>query len=403
MGAGIAWKLFLLLVICVGHTGFWLACFNRINAMGISRSAIKRTEKIIILLWATIPLVLVAVHWNSIGEWLVGNRNWSDQPVWVLLYWMFCCGFFSIVGPFWLATRIPLRFPPDQLIDTKLHRWNAVEEIGNSIYCGSLCRLSSRLPFNQIGHLELSIKRLDFPQLNKLGRPLKIAHISDLHLTGYMSNDFYTFALEQVMQHEPDMIILSGDIIDYDHMLPQVGPILSKLRAPYGCYFLLGNHDRRLSDPTAFRKLVVSLGWHDVGKESVSVALENGRLYLVGNEKPWFPHAHEEWSAPADPTFSPEWELRIAVAHSPDQFGWAVNLKADLMLCGHTHGGQARFPIIGPIVAPSWHGSRFASGIFLRENTLMHVSRGLSGVHPVRFRCMPEVSILELHGERAEA
>jgi uncharacterized protein len=398
VGAGMVWRFVLFTMCLIGHTGFWLACFNRINATGISRSTIKRTEKCIVLSWAIIPLLIAVFHWKAFGSWLAAEQGIWDLPGWVALYGIACILFVLVVGPFWLATRFPLKFQPDRLMDTQLHRWNTVEEIGDSIFRGRVCRLSSRLPFNQIGHLELSIKRLDFPQISKLGRPLKIGHISDLHLTGYMANDYYTFALEQVMQHKPDMIVLSGDIIDYDHMLPHVEPILSRLRAPFGCYFLLGNHDRRILDPAGFRDLLVNLGWHDVGMKSTSIRIENGQLYLVGNEKPWFPNAHEAWSESDDPAFRPEWELRIAVAHSPDQFGWAVDLNADLMLCGHTHGGQARFPIIGPIVAPSWHGSKFASGLFLRENTLMHVSRGLSGVHPLRFRCMPEVSVLELHG-----
>jgi predicted MPP superfamily phosphohydrolase len=69
----------------------------------------------------------------------------------------------------------------------------------------------------------------------------------------------------------------------------------------------------------------------------------------------------------------------------------------DLLLAGHTHGGQIRFPIIGPIVAPSWYGSQFASGVFYRQPTLMHVSRGLAGVHPLRYRCQPEIALLELY------
>jgi predicted MPP superfamily phosphohydrolase len=66
------------------------------------------------------------------------------------------------------------------------------------------------------------------------------------------------------------------------------------------------------------------------------------------------------------------------------------------LLCGHTHGGQIRFPVIGPVISPSWYGSRYASGVFERQCTLMHVSRGVSGVHPFRWGCLPEATILEL-------
>ena len=92
--------------------------------------------------------------------------------------------------------------------------------------------------------------------------------------------------------------------------------------------------------------------------------------------------------------------LRIGVSHSPDQIGWARRERLDLMLAGHTHGGQIRFPVIGPLVAPSHYGSQFASGVFYLKPTLMHVSRGLSGVHPFRWLCPPEVSVLTLRAKQ---
>ncbi len=82
--------------------------------------------------------------------------------------------------------------------------------------------------------------------------------------------------------------------------------------------------------------------------------------------------------------------------HTPDQFPWARELGMDLSLAGHTHGGQVRVPGLGPLVAPSWYGSRFASGVFRLPPTVMHVSRGLAGVQPVRWRCVPEISLLRI-------
>ncbi len=66
------------------------------------------------------------------------------------------------------------------------------------------------------------------------------------------------------------------------------------------------------------------------------------------------------------------------------------------MLAGHTHGGQIRFPRIGPILAPSRYGVRFASGVFHLPPMVMHVSRGLSGLQPLRFNCPPELARLVL-------
>ena len=66
------------------------------------------------------------------------------------------------------------------------------------------------------------------------------------------------------------------------------------------------------------------------------------------------------------------------------------------MLAGHTHGGQIRLPIIGPIVAPSHFGVKYASGVFYESPTLVHVSRGVSGLDPIRINCPPEVTKITL-------
>ena len=67
------------------------------------------------------------------------------------------------------------------------------------------------------------------------------------------------------------------------------------------------------------------------------------------------------------------------------------------MLAGHTHGGQIRFPFIGPIVAPSWWGVRHACGTFHAPPTVMHVSRGISAKTPLRMNCPPELGCLVLY------
>jgi predicted MPP superfamily phosphohydrolase len=66
------------------------------------------------------------------------------------------------------------------------------------------------------------------------------------------------------------------------------------------------------------------------------------------------------------------------------------------MLAGHTHGGQIRFPGIGAILAPSRYGVRYAAGTFHLPPVVMHVSRGISGLQPLRFNCLPELTKLVL-------
>ena len=66
------------------------------------------------------------------------------------------------------------------------------------------------------------------------------------------------------------------------------------------------------------------------------------------------------------------------------------------MLAGHTHGGQIRFPIAGPVICPSWHGTKYAGGFFHTEPTVLHVSRGTASLFPYRMNCRPELTKLVL-------
>ena len=91
---------------------------------------------------------------------------------------------------------------------------------------------------------------------------------------------------------------------------------------------------------------------------------------------------------------------RILLSHNPDvvEEGEFIRsgYRVDLMLSGHTHGGQVRLPVIGSIFVPSTCGRRYDTGTFAAGRTVLHVSRGLSGKEPLRFRCDPQVTRLTL-------
>jgi hypothetical protein len=97
-----------------------------------------------------------------------------------------------------------------------------------------------------------------------------------------------------------------------------------------------------------------------------------------------------------DLTSVPEDAFRIFLSHTPDNINWACRNSIDLMLSGHNHGGQVRLPGFGPVYSPSVYGCHFASGVFWEPPTLLYVSRGISGKHPLRWNCLPELTRLIL-------
>ena len=130
------------------------------------------------------------------------------------------------------------------------------------------------------------------------------------------------------------------------------------------------------------------LGWQDVSSRSISVDIHGQEMLIGGTEKPWI-GTHPEFGELDD-------RFRLLLSHTPDNYSWAQQNGMDLILAGHNHGGQVVLPVVGPVYSPSLHGCRNASGVYYSDPSLMFVSRGISGRHPLRIRCRPEVSLIRL-------
>lgn len=383
----LASRLFLLLLALVGHVGLHVAAFNRVNAVGWPRRVVKSIEW---LIFASCLLLPAAILWRYGMLFEAGQRAtpWNMLPgplrMWLLICWIVVIG----LGIPWLLSRpflnrhaipVPTR---ERSIDTR-------KASPSQIPLTRRARSWAKFPANQVLHLSISEKTLPINGLPPALAGLRIAHLSDLHLTRHIGLDFYRVAIDQAVSWRPDVVALTGDICDEDPQIGSLGPLLGPLaKAPYGAYFVLGNHDLRVRDPSLIRRSLIESGWTDLGGKSLMTCTRGVPTLWSGNEAPWFgqpPHVTDTTSA-----------VRFALSHSPDQIGWARREQMALLLAGHTHGGQGRLPVIGPLLAPSRYGSRFASGTFWWPPTTMHVSRGLSSLHLLRINCPPELALLTL-------
>lgn len=388
-------KVITTLFFAIGHGAGWVAAFNRINATAIHRDAIKVIEKCFILFCFAIPASFLAEHrltlfaWYHHADWSIPNLGWLWNG------YLGLCGIaFILLVPEWIANRLPLLRPSSYIVQSTSREWDLRKVLPTPILQSPSARWLASLEFNEVGMLEVNEKHLYHPTVPSAWHHLRIGHISDVHLTGKLSIDYQRFAMERLAELRPDILFIAGDIVDFHHQVKNLRAVLGPLHARLGKYFVLGNHDRRLANPDEIRDELAKLGWTDLGRGSVHLWEGNKSLRLWGNERPWFPLAQPQTNL-LDERFSEDAsEFRIAVSHSPDQWRWAQKLDAHWFLAGHTHGGQVRVPGLGPLVAPSWYGTKYASGVFMEEPVLMHVSRGLSGVHMLRWRCKPEVSLL---------
>jgi predicted MPP superfamily phosphohydrolase len=379
------------LVALFGHFALWTGVFSRVHAVGLRRWLLHVVEKPIFLVLLGVPGAVVGASlWPKAIPWWPSARPLEHE----LLrgYFWLCLGIAAYTVFAW--SRRTWRGQPAQLLQNESEVLDIAQETGRPL-CGNLpTRILARLPGNQILQIESNTKVLGVPRLANVLDGLSIVHLSDLHFTGCITRDLFDFVVARTNALQADLITITGDIIDERPCLPWIGEVLGQLRAKYGVFCVFGNHDRRLRDIPLLIREVEQAGLTYLGGRWAEVQLPGQSLMLTGNELPWLGTtpdlaAYPENAAEGRP-------LRILLSHSPDQIAWARAADFDLMLAGHTHGGQIRLPLIGPIVGQSRYGLKYCSGVFYVPPTLLHVSRGVSQLQNLRLHCRPEMTKLVL-------
>lgn len=381
----------------LGHAGLWIYAVNWLHSTSLRHRVAKGITVFLRLILFGGPVLFLALYvpFDRQALQLFDLQRWSSWlPAPVIAYVILCivvaCG--PVAAGAW--RRLTFRVPAALLSNHTQQVAFSKRDLAGS---GAMAQLV-RLPANQSVQLSIAEKRLQIAGLNPQLHGLRIAHLSDLHFTGRIRREFFERVITLTIQSRPDMVVIAGDLVDKNECIDWIPEILGKLSAPLGVFAVLGNHDLRV-DVARLRTAVQEAGIELIGDRYVMLEHNNAPILLAGNELPWFAPTADLQEAPTSLNgVSP---LRMLLSHSPDQISWAKAHDFDLMLAGHTHGGQIRLPLWGPIVAPSKYGTRYASGIFHEPPTLMHVSRGVSGKMPLRWNCTPELPILILESGKA--
>jgi len=373
----------------VGHAAIWVGLVNRWHSTGYPRKVIKSVT-LVFYAGLLVPLLLAA--------WYVLSEPWPapEGVEWklngVTAYLAFCAAYGLVHIPAWALSRWRSLRHPEVVELRRRHVVDIAEELGTSPARGLRTAIFSRVPANQLWQLHVSEFSVAIPRLSRQLEGLSICHWSDLHLSGRIDRGYFREVVRLTNEQQVDLIALTGDICDVASHIDWLPELLGPATAALGKYFVLGNHDLRTKDVRRLRAAMGEAGFTDLGGRWE--AMDSRRILIAGDERPWFKADPLERPWPietADPV------LKILLSHTPDQIGWARSQGFDLMLAGHTHGGQIRFPLLGPVLCPSWHGTRYAGGFFHQPPTLMHVSRGTASLMPLRLNCPPEITKLVLH------
>ncbi len=385
-------EILLLLLGAIGHMVLWVALINRVHAFGIPRRWVNWLTVFFLAMLCFAPIVVsTALYFrlniDSTATLVAAGVAWG--------YITICAGLAIISA----TQRLMWTWHTERASSRGANHTQRLQlrHKSASLTARGLPSLLSRLPGNQVLSIHVQEKQITLPHLAAAHDGLRIAHLTDLHMSGRLTEAFFEHVVKAVNETKPDLVAITGDIVEGDRFLSWLPPTLGQLKARYGVYYILGNHDRR-STESRIKAVLKESGLIHVGDNWLEVMVNGSPLIIAGNELPWYKPAADLSSCKHEGP-SPS---RILLSHSPDQFKWAQQNDVDLMLAGHLHGGQIRLPFIGAITSPSLHGVRYAAGVFRAGNTVLHVSRGVSALTPLRVNCPPEITTLVLRCATSE-
>lgn len=257
-------------------------------------------------------------------------------------------------------------------------------------------------PFN----LGVSNQTLQTVKWNAAAPPLRVLHISDLHMEFRTPRE--TRLNQLVGQLEPDIIVFTGDFVNisYTHderVKAQIREVVSAWRAPFGVFCIPGTYtvepvERVVQFTAGLDNLRLLLD------EWVTVNTLAGRLNILGFRTTHSPEQDRANFARLSAQMPGE-GFNLMLMHTPDLSPEANEAGIDLYVCGHTHGGQIRFPIIGALFSGSALGMRYVMGRYMLTRSTLYTSRGVGleglGAPRARFMCPPEIVLWELRGKAA--
>jgi len=223
-------------------------------------------------------------------------------------------------------------------------------------------------------------------------RGIRAVLAGDFHIKPYQENRL-KYVVKKINAQNPDIIFLIGDYVNMhedETSFPvlKIAERLSELKPSNKIFTVLGNHDYYMNGKKV-RKAFVKNGITVLENQSRYVRVKDRLICVAGIEDltTGFPNLNKALRYSLSPT--------ILLSHQPDIF-YQVPEKVNLILAGHTHGGQVNIPFYGAVFVPSQYGKRFDKGFFRENGRKMIVTKGIgTSIIPVRFNCFPEIVVID--------
>jgi predicted MPP superfamily phosphohydrolase len=375
------------LLILAGQ-GYWALVGYRFAG---SRFRAPRVRAAALMLLAVLYLALVFLMNQALGHPGYGPKQNSTRLGLAdvgraFAYWWLIASTvaFIIALPIRMLTRVTLQPQPG--------RRHFLEHCATGIIAAPFAATGYAILRGRV-ELEVIRTRAPIARLPAQFSGFRIVQLSDIHISPFMEAWQIREFAEVANSLRPNMIVLTGDFVCWDPtVVGEVVGALSGLRAPFGVFACLGNHEAWTGAKDSITSSFERAGVNVLRDSRRRIAVDGSAINLIGIEPDY------GWGTKQVPggLTVPD-TPNILLSHYPDVFDHAASVGIDLTLSGHTHGGQVKLNYVTPHLLPSKAELPYLAGWFERPGGRLYVNRGIGTIFvPIRFGMTPEITVFEL-------
>ena len=405
--------LFFLVFVCLFFASqiFWIRQIGKLGTKLIRNRTLRRW---LAAVGAAVYIILLVYNFLSARDVSATSMTLSaallEAPV---RWWAFgSVGGFVVALPFVLTNFILNRIQGvRQKAGSKtepgpsfsLARRKFLSNTATAAGCVPLAACGYGFLFGRI-EFEKSFVRMKLARLPGEFNGFRVAQLSDIHIGPFMTSFDVRHVVELTNALKPDLIVLTGDYITWDPDTQEAAvDSLSSLKAPFGIYGCLGNHEMMTHTEASITRLFARRDIKILRQERAPIQVGKESLNLIGvdyesrRSRGLYVARHVRHYLEGVNQLTRPDQVNILLSHNPNTFDRAAQLGIDLSLAGHTHGGQISLDFISPDLSLARLMTPYVKGHFQKPGGQLYVNRGIGTIAvPIRFDAPPEITLFEL-------
>ena len=246
----------------------------------------------------------------------------------------------------------------------------------------------------------LRVMHYDFPHSKIEGQPIKVVQFSDTHIGDFFTIEELQKVVDKINEQEADLVLFTGDLMDdasvYQGSIEEIGTVLSNIQSKFGNYAVFGNRDYGGGAERFYEELMESAGFHVLLNNHETITVNGTTLSLFGADDALIGY----YDAKQTMKGIEEGNFNLLLVHEPDLVDDFIDYPVDLVVAGHSHGGQVYIPFVGPLLTTTL-AEKYVRGLYdINENLSLYVNTGIGNTRvPFRLFNVPQITVFYLTGE----